>query len=449
MLSFPDEKSVEAFNWAPIDSELKQRNEKYVYQAQLYDKASDESCLIVLSDKAFYQHDKDTNTLRRRRDYVSLHSVQEDLVNKSCFFVYSYKHMAQQMAIQTLGNLGIGSPLDFSLILQRRHFSCESEAQCVSLVMLFQKLMRDGYQQVVEKLVVPAPEIYQFHTNSIKVNRKLKAQDRMLVLSNSWIYNLEPSRDDNGISSFDKKWAFPIHTIKVLRLTHSKEKIDLGPAFTLYFDVEACTKILKTDKAHIGSKGSDINDSHTFAFQTEEERSVFVAELCRLFFLETNKGLKPGDNPRQLNVDTEEDMTVAALSQRRSILRTSVGSPAEANLRVVSAKGNASNAIVLSGNMFKFTHQGKSGHLKYFQIYASGLVDWRDTPQDTKKLEARILSVNSDVSELKNKKDLSEDERNEIFTIQTTGKTLMIRAKDPAERKNWVKSIETILANRK
>lgn len=39
--------------------------------------------------------------------------------------------------------------------------------------------------------VIRAPEIYQTHSFVVKVNRKGQHQDRVLVLSNLYIYNVE------------------------------------------------------------------------------------------------------------------------------------------------------------------------------------------------------------------------------------------------------------------
>jgi len=44
-------------------------------------------------------------------------------------------------------------------------------------------------------------------------------------------------------------------------------------------------------------------------------------------------------------------------------------------------------------------------------VYPTGLIEWKDSPAEKKKADARMLSVNTNVKDLKNKKDLTEDER--------------------------------------
>ena len=125
-------------------------------------------------------------------------------------------------------------------------------------------------------IIIP-PERYVLHVHAVKVNRKKKAQDRLLALSANYFYNIEVDRDETGKTKLTFKvrrtsianplfprffwaecitlhavpvcvrvitqWAVPISSLTVLALIHSRDGIDLGPAVTLYYDAESARKM--------------------------------------------------------------------------------------------------------------------------------------------------------------------------------------------------------------
>ncbi|KMS65216.1 hypothetical protein BVRB_038230, partial [Beta vulgaris subsp. vulgaris] len=83
------------------------------------------------------------------------------------------------------------------IVIQRYVF--ESEADHQTMVLLLDDLTRTRWQALCEHRVITAPELYQAHTAVIKVNRKGHCQERMLVLSNLWLYNIQYHTDPIAI----------------------------------------------------------------------------------------------------------------------------------------------------------------------------------------------------------------------------------------------------------
>jgi len=265
MFHFTGDLAPSKVTWAEIDAMCKENghNDAFIMKLQAFEKVQNTSCTLILNDKSFFAMLHDTSIPSKRRDLSVLHSVVSDASDPRAFFMYLYKTSLHKKTAEAFGGMKIQvggvSLLDYTICLDKRHFICTNKEECEQWVLLANIQMRQVWQATLEAAIIPPPEIYQAHFPVIKVNRKLKAQDRVLVLSDSWMYNIEPNRGEDGcsVSPKEMRWAFPISTISVVRLTRSKEKLDLGPGATLYFDEDAAKKILKNEHiaAHVGSKG--------------------------------------------------------------------------------------------------------------------------------------------------------------------------------------------------
>jgi hypothetical protein len=208
---------------------------------------------------------------RKRKDLMDLHSVEVDAQDSRVFTTYIYKSHARLNMSKMRGILGMG--MDFNSFLQRRRYLCDSAAECFQWVFVLNRAVRNVWQREFERAVVPAPEVYQRHGFAIKVNRRGKAQDRLLVLSTGWVYNVEVTHNPTRVKG--KKWALPVGSLSRLTLIDDARLI-------VRFDSARAAGLL--DDAHLGDKGSSVNDQHVFVFRTAHERQQIVADLARLYY---------------------------------------------------------------------------------------------------------------------------------------------------------------------
>lgn len=72
-----------------------------------------------------------------------------------------------------------------------RRYRCASSEDCDNVMVALECLVRRAWQSLCESSIMPAPEIYQAHAFVDKLNRKGVLQNRVLAVSNEWVYNLE------------------------------------------------------------------------------------------------------------------------------------------------------------------------------------------------------------------------------------------------------------------
>lgn len=156
------------------------------------------------------------------------------------------------------------------------------------------------------------------------------------------------------------KWAVPVRSLKAVSLHKAKDGVQ-NASFTFYLDVTAFKKLL--DKAHTGSKGDDMNDSHFFIFRDDVSCSRFASELRRVFYYAMNK-------TKSLPVEIKEDFA-----------STAAGTVDSAH---ASVKAAAADGPVLSAPLTKFIKDGAGSHKKHFTLYPSAMIEWREDPKDAK-----------------------------------------------------------------
>jgi len=207
---------------------------------------------------------------------MDVHSVVADPSEPRAFYVYTYKYKNRLRFNKMRGAMGLG--MNFDSFLQRRQYASFSAQEAEQWVFVLNRLIRNGWQRAAEELFIPRPEVYQGHFFVIKLNRKNKAQDRVLLLSTKWLYNLAVSHHPTIIDHKSKKWALPISSLTGLAL--------LGDTHLVVNFNEAVES--KLDEEHMGAKGSNVNERHFFMFRTFKERQLLVADLSRLFSLQSN-----------------------------------------------------------------------------------------------------------------------------------------------------------------
>jgi hypothetical protein len=375
----------------------------------------------------------------KRCELLAVHSLEEgEDGDTNALSIWRFSTNPSIKSAEALGSLGVqAKAISFDNILQQETliFSCAEERAQVCV--LLETLIRDRWQVVLEQAVIPRPEVYQFHSQTIKLNRKMKAQDRVLVLSDRWLYNVEPARAEGRTAVTDKdlRWACPLSAIKVVRLMRCKDDTDIGFGLTLYLDEKVAKDAVKASKEHSGSKGDDLNDTQTFVFRSEADRRACLVEIARCFFVakqqqhELDGGGSASGSAREhslLAVDDSEDFSATELNQRRLSVSAAI--------------------VEKKGNLVKFTKGGKDSHEKYFELHRSGIIEWRDKPGHPGVRSARVISVSTDLGELKHKKDLTEDQKHRLITLQTTEKTLQLLAASAAERDAWVMAVRSVLA---
>jgi len=207
---------------------------------------------------------------------MDVHSVVADPSEPRAFYVYTYKYKNRLRFNKVRGAMGLG--MNFDSFLQRRQYASFSAQQAEQWVFLISRLIRNGWQRAAEDLFIPRPEIYQGHFFVIKLNRKNTAQDRVLLLSTKWLYNLAVSHHPTVVDHKSKKWALPISSLTALTL--------LGDTHLIVNFNEAVES--KLDEEHMGAKGINVNEQHIFMFRTFAERQLLVVELTRLLALQSN-----------------------------------------------------------------------------------------------------------------------------------------------------------------
>ena len=75
--------------------------------------------------------------------------------------------------------------------LRQTTYEAKSEVACMQWVTAIQALVAREWQKLCESMFINNPEIFQFREFICKIKNQSKVQPRLLVVSNSWMYNVE------------------------------------------------------------------------------------------------------------------------------------------------------------------------------------------------------------------------------------------------------------------
>lgn len=420
------------FDWKELDATFKEHNETFVMRTEVWWDMQDQglSYRLLLTDKSIYRLLPDGTKPHKRIPLLTVHSIMSNDEDPSCLEICR-KHTSAKSKLEAIG-ASLGKKVDLNALLERNPFRATSEANKDLFIACAEGLVRDAWQRAVETSFLPSDEMYQFHTPVLKLNRKLKAQDRVVVLSDKWLYNVEPSwGSDQTVNSKSLKWAAPISSIRVIRLTRRVGDLTTGASVSVYLDQQQVKKALTDSPKHVGSKGNTVNDYHTFCFRTIAERHRFVCEVARIFHQVSN----PISNAENVDPSTFKRLVVDDSRDRE-----------DAAAESVDGSGGLAARVMEEGYLVKFTGGGKGSHKKYIVLYDDGKVEWRDQ-QTSKGKFANIVIVSAGVGELPKKKNFSEEEKARLFTIQTDVKTLQLLADSNEDRDRWVRSLQRYRAS--
>ena len=137
--------------------------------------------------------------------------------------------------------------------LTSRDYWCESPALREEWVISFNSVLRDIWQAEFESNtftsqgtpLIQDPEVYQCHFFLIKKNRSGVMQQRMLLVSSDWVYNLRFTFRPTKFC--DCRWSFPIRALKSIEVFAKSPR-----AIVLKVDVQVQLDL--ADEQHQGSK---------------------------------------------------------------------------------------------------------------------------------------------------------------------------------------------------
>eukprot|EP01086_Lenisia_limosa_P001540 TRINITY_DN13024_c0_g1_i1.p1 TRINITY_DN13024_c0_g1~~TRINITY_DN13024_c0_g1_i1.p1 ORF type:complete len:275 (+),score=22.67 TRINITY_DN13024_c0_g1_i1:181-1005(+) len=95
--------------------------------------------------------------------------------------------------------------------IERRYkMPTQDEAEFAALAL--NRIIRDAWQRLFEASVIVEPEVYQCHFIGHKINKKGKLQVRVLIASDTALYNAEMSK--NQLECGKVKWRVPLPSLQ-------------------------------------------------------------------------------------------------------------------------------------------------------------------------------------------------------------------------------------------
>ena len=441
-------KNLEAF-----DAVAKSHGENVLAKLQLRELQRDAEWVLVLTDKALYKFDvyAPLNAPRKRKDLLDFYDVEADSSNPLQFSTKLYKsNMKTAVKSSFMRFIGsLGSKMDITTLFQRREYICLSEMQRDQFVFVMNRAIRNCWQRMLEDTVIPEPEYYQLHQLVIKINRKGAHQERLLVLSNAWLYNVEISHNPSKVE--EVKWCVPINCLEAVSIDQANTEANF------FFDNDYLRDFVATMKAN-GVKKSDVisksNDTYNFDFTDETSRLKFVTVIRYLY--KQNCG-------RNLNVIAQNDggsidrvYTESAIGNTAPPAPTPVPEGLEVimgsdmggltmdgdSMPVVNVARDTEDKSLLVEPLEKLIKDGSNSHIKYFALYPDLSIKWGDSPHKFKH-SAKIISLmkSTDVIET-----IPPEKRAKFFALRTTQKPLFLIAESVSSRATWMTIVESLLA---
>ena len=177
-------------------------------------------------------------------------------------------------------------PYEMEIVLPEDSLENDILFKCA---MIFRRQQSKCWQRYIEeKMHIRSPEIYQFHCFAYKVTTRDRFENRYLVLSNIFLYNVkmksENSRLGRRVLSFNENlWYHPIEAVTKLEIEPGKKKSKTPILLTIHFDLELQNKVLVNLKRKKQKK-----TDRTFGFDTYEECRLAMFQIMRIFDDATN-----------------------------------------------------------------------------------------------------------------------------------------------------------------
>lgn len=168
--------------------------------------------------------------------------------------------------------------------------------------------------------ILPPNEVYQAHYFLTKKNRRGKMQQRFILLSDTWLYNLRFTFHPTTLKEF--LWALPIDCVTGLTIFTQSPRV-------LLLSVDPKRHRAQIDNDHAGSKyllaASKIKSSHKFILRSIETCIKLVDTIRLLHSKQTGEVIEPV-------VDTEKCINVTPFSTKKLWHPTSRASFREENV---------------------------------------------------------------------------------------------------------------------
>lgn len=458
-------------NMNSFDDVCKATGERFLCRVTLHELQKYSDWSMVLTDKAFYKFDVDSpmHTPRKRKDLLDFHSVDADTSNPllltTRIYKASVKNNMKSSLIKFMGNLG--SRIDAEAFVQIRSYICQSELQRDQLVWLMNRAIRNEWQALLESHIIPEPEFYQTHQFVIKTNRKGAHQERLIALSNTWMYNLQISHAPTLIH--EVKWAIRIDCIASVCL-------EAGHVAKFFFHQDKLREMIQKyrDEDRLGVNSKVVND-YIFSFRDDITRGQFIGALSFIFGRLTGDASKlliindmvstPPPPPTEafgLQYDAKAADTLAAPASTPASVSASTLPPSSsstgaglASLPDISFADATTTEVEVKPALFDFddnrplmceplekmVKNTTKAHVKTFALYPNLTIKWGDSDKKF-KYSAKILSV------LKAEEILSSlppEKKPCFFALRTSEKPLFLLARSATDKATWLNIVQSLL----
>ncbi|CEO94717.1 PH domain-containing protein [Plasmodiophora brassicae] len=313
----------------------------------------DASVLLTVTERAVVE------SPGKSRPFVDVYAVARDPSDANVVTVHWIKSSAG----------GVGAKVKIVGVrdyVSVRRYRCASSEDCDNVMVALECLVRRAWQSLCESSIMPAPEIYQAHAFVDKLNRKGVLQNRVLAVSNEWVYNLECGYGPVTIKN--AKWAVPIKAIVELSVSRHNRM----PLLAMTMDPAAMGAAADKTRALGGEHAP--KSQHQFCFYSMALLENFITVIRTLSFASNHTGLKvvvSDDAKRRESVSPERSTSVAGNHAMQGFLlkhrKNKKGKPHRRFVRVNTGDGTIAwseselASKVLHGKILSFEESRAAG----------------------------------------------------------------------------------------
>jgi hypothetical protein len=152
-------------------------------------------------------------------------------------------------------------------------YECENEQERNEWVMIINRVIQDYYQALLEKHIIPEPEVYQFHVWVQRLEKKHKDALKCVAFSTEKVYILNMNIGDDNPKNMKPFYSYPIESIILKRSSKATE------VFCIEFDKEILVQCKVKEK------------SQRYDFKCIDEISLsnLFKEINRLYYMRTKR----------------------------------------------------------------------------------------------------------------------------------------------------------------
>jgi hypothetical protein len=225
---------------------------------------------------------------KKHKSLLEIHSIELDPTTPTAFRINFFSGSASSKAKAGFSKMKrlLQVSSSFEDFLKTKIVRCHSAGECSQWMLVLEKLLRTIWQKKFESTILHDSEFYKRHAFVIKQHN-----DRLLLLSDQWVYNIEASYKPVAIKSI--KWSIPVSSF--ISVTADNRDADLA-IMSISFDAAEAKR--QFDNHHRNNKTKElVNKHHEFTFRTAVERSKFVASLAAVYWQVTRRKLEVLEQP--------------------------------------------------------------------------------------------------------------------------------------------------------